>query len=303
MQIGLLYDSVATKEKLLSIANDLGLVVTRELKLAELKNIHDGDQLDRAIPWLVCCDLDSEELDWLDDWLATLDYTLILDLPPTSDAEILGWRRRVSSKLAQLQGMVNLDSEEARVARKVCVIGASTGGPEAVREFFSALPADLGIAWIYVQHIDPGYEATLVNMLNRSGKYPVKVIEHGSVLSENEIVLISGDGRFDLVQAGTFVNKSERWPGRYQPSIDQVVANVASLYGASAQAIFFTGMGDDGVVGARLLKQQGGTVWSQSPITCVASSMPESVISEGVVDYQASPTKMAKKLVSDLSAE
>ena len=300
MQIGLLVDTVAVEQQLKVVAAELGLVDFCTFRLSEFKRVVDSGALPAGIPWLLCCNLDAPETDWLDDWLAGIDCALVFDLPPTGSDQVAGWRRRVAVKLSQLQGIVKLEAGGQKAARRVCVVAASTGGPEAVREFFSVLPANLDIAWIYIQHIDPGYESTLINMLNRNGQYPVKAVQHGAVLAENEVLLVSGHDRFDLMDNGTFIARGSRWPGVYQPSINQLIANVSAQFGDRVTVIFFTGMGDDGVIGARLIKQAGGTIWAQSPVSCVAASMPQTIIDAGLAEYQSSPVKLAKKLVSEL---
>src|SRR5690606_26281434 len=138
---------------------------------------------------------------------------------------------------------------------------------------------------IYVQHIDTNYATTLIRMISSAGYYPAALAGHGSVLQRDSVTLVTAERRVDILENGTLVMTQEPWGGCYAPSIDQVVANVARSYRERCGLIIFTGMGDDGAVGSRLVKQQGGQVWVQTPDSCASPSMPEAALATRCVNY------------------
>ena len=205
------------------------------------------------------------------------------------------WLRRIMDKLRQLAGDINLQSVER--AKDLWVLAASTGGPAAVKQFLSALPPDLGVAFLYVQHIDAHYTSTLVKMLNNA-HYPASLAKQGAVLQCNRLFIVTAEERAEVLENGTLVLSSAPWSGPYAPSVNQLVANVARVYGPRAGLIVFTGMGDDGASAGRLLKQRGGTIWVQSPTSCTSSSMPDTALATGCVSYTGTPEQLAQELTA-----
>jgi chemosensory pili system protein ChpB (putative protein-glutamate methylesterase) len=204
------------------------------------------------------------------------------------------WVRRMLQRLERLNGDINLQAGAG--ASEVWVLAASTGGPAAVKDFLTQLPAGLKIAFVYVQHIDSGQAGTLVKMMSNSGSYPVSIARQGSVLSDNTITLITSDRSVNIHYNGTLVVDKKPWSGYYSPSIDQVAANVARVYRKHSGIIIFSGMGDDGAASCRLIKQQGGKVWVQAPEQCTIASMPDAALATGTVSFAGSPPELADEL-------
>jgi chemosensory pili system protein ChpB (putative protein-glutamate methylesterase) len=208
--------------------------------------------------------------------------------------EYYDWVRRMLQRLERLSGDINLQAGGG--ASEVWVLAASTGGPAAVKDFLKQLPPDLNVAFVYVQHIDSGQAETLVKMMSSAGRYPVSIAKQGSVLSDNTITLVTADCSVNIHDNGTLVVSKNPWGGCYSPSIDQVAANVARVYRQRSGIIIFSGMGDDGTASSRLIKQQGGKVWVQSPQQCTIASMPEAAIAAGTVSYMGTPPELADAL-------
>lgn len=203
------------------------------------------------------------------------------------------WLKRTLAKLRQLAGDINLQTVPR--AEQLWVLGASTGGPAAVKTFLSQLPSQLGVAFIYVQHIDSNYTGTLVKMMSQS-PYPAALADHGSVLQANRLLIVTARERVDILDNGTLSITSEPWSGPYAPSVDQLVANAARVYGDKLGLIIFTGMGEDGARAARLVRRQGGRVWAQSPDSCTSASMPDSALATGCVSATGTPDQLADQL-------
>lgn len=220
--------------------------------------------------------------------------------PPGSE-EHRAWLRRVAQRLQRLSGDINL--QQAHRAPYLWVLAASTGGPAAVKEFLSHLPGDLGIAFVYVQHIDTNYAATLIKMMSSAGRYPAALAAHGGVLQRDAIALVTAERRVDILENGTLVVVQEPWGGPYAPSIDQLVANVARVYREHSGLIIFTGMGEDGAASGRLIKQQGGQVWVQSPASCASPSMPEAALATRCVNFSGTPVELAQRLAQHMTLQ
>jgi chemosensory pili system protein ChpB (putative protein-glutamate methylesterase) len=214
--------------------------------------------------------------------------------PTQTSAGYNDWVRRMLQRLERLSGDVNLQASVG--ASEVWVLAASTGGPAAVKDFLKQLPPALNIAFIYVQHIDRGQAETLVKMMASVGHYAVSIARQGSVLSENTITLVTADRSVNIHDNGTLVVGKNPWAGFYSPSIDQVAANIARVYRQRSGIIVFSGMGDDGAASCRLIKQQGGKVWVQSPAQCTIASMPEAALATGTVSFTGTPFELADAL-------
>ncbi len=306
LRVGILVDSLSKQQWLTSMVVQAGhslgfraLVTLSATDLPDVNTVVDA--------WIVDCE--SPEGDLADDAENTvepeaLEYLLeqarvpvILSdstgLTPGSEAHS-AWLKRMAQRLAHLSGEVNLQ-QSARAA-SVWVLAASTGGPAAVKEFFTHLPGELGLAFVYVQHIDSHYTATLMRMMAGAGRYPAVLAGHGEVLRPDSLVLVTADRRVDILENGTLSLSSEPWGGCYAPSIDQVVANVARTYRERSGLIVFTGMGDDGAASGRLIKQQGGQVWAQTPASCASASMPEAALATACVSVTGTPAELAQRL-------
>jgi chemosensory pili system protein ChpB (putative protein-glutamate methylesterase) len=202
--------------------------------------------------------------------------------------------RRMLQRLERISGDINLQDDIG--ASEVWVLGASTGGPAAVKDFLKALPPKLGIAFVYVQHIDSGQAETLIKMMSGAGHYPARLARQGTVLGRDSLTLVTAEGSLCIHDNGTLALDKKPWAGSYAPSIDQIGANVARVYRQHSGIIIFSGMGDDGAASCRLIRQQGGKVWAQTPSQSTISSMPDAAIATGTVSFIGAPHELAAQL-------
>jgi len=214
------------------------------------------------------------------------------DYAPGSDSH-QAWLRRILVKLRQLTGDLNL--EAAPRAERLWILAASTGGPAAVSDFLSRLPEGLNLALLYIQHIDQSYTDTLIKMMSR-GAFHTTLAAEGQVLTPGQLVVVSSRERVKVLGNGTLSFPGEPWAGAYAPSVDQLVAEAAHLYGERLGLIVFSGMGEDGAAASRLVRRYGGQVWAQAPASCVSPSMPEAVLACGTVTTSGTPEELARYL-------
>ena len=300
------------------------LLVNTDPEQLERERLADGPAL-----WIV--DLNQE-----DRWEAFLDELLeqasapILftdgQAPGRHDPGFARWERRLLSKMLDYVERPRVDEsletfeapaptrtiptprEFTSVARgempeRVWVLGASLGGPAAVKVFLDALPAELPVAFVLAQHIDEGFLDTLSRVLCRDNGFECAVGYAGESLRHGRVLIAPVDGEITVDASGRLHATEREWEGPYAPSIDQVMQNVSDSFGARASAILFSGMGNDGAISAPVLASRGGQVWAQSAETCAASSQPDSARDTGAVGYSGSPEDLAAQLVDHVRRE
>lgn len=181
-------------------------------------------------------------------------------------------------------------------AQTVWVLGASLGGPQALKEFLTHLSGRLPIGFVIAQHIGKPFVPLLAEQLNRVSKLRVQPAEAGQTLRAHEVVVVPVDYRFMLTDDGHVDLRDEPIRGPYKPCIDEVMEEVARCYGEHSGAIVFSGMGEDGALGALAINKVGGPVWAQTAESCVISSMPDAARRRGVVLYSGTPQALAAQL-------
>lgn len=278
--------------------------------------------------WLVDLPHDEEEnLAWLDELLdGNVPVLLGVEKAPQKNSETFPrWEKRLYSKLREIMRVDPVVGEDVAVLEKlgssntpviplpavfsgknytadpasqVWVLGASLGGPGAVKAFLDALPGGLPVAFVYAQHIDPRFEATLGKTIGRHSAYTLKNFRPGEPLRCGEVLVAPIQHEFRFDGKGLPQSLGQDWPGPYGPSIDQVILNVADYYGPRAGYILFSGMGNDGAEAIVSLKDKQVPVWAQTPGTCANGSMPESAIETNRVNYIGDPYQLALQLVN-----
>jgi chemotaxis response regulator CheB len=178
----------------------------------------------------------------------------------------------------------------------VWVLGASLGGPQAVRQFLAAVHEDLPVTFILAQHIGANHVALLADQLNRVTKFNVVPGKTGHKLQHKEVILTPADKQLTFTDDAFIALRPAPPAAVYSPSIDNVMTEVARCFGAKAGTIIFSGMGNDGAKGCEEIAEKGGIVWAQDIASCVISSMPDHARSTGTVTYSAKPEQLAKHL-------
>lgn len=271
----------------------VALLLSDECALERLLELSGG-----VDAWLLDVDFDQGDVSGLESWLGSSSQPVVITEGVAQDGnspDFFAWQRRLLEKLGQLAGQIRCADSPLPAAREVWVLGASTGGPQAVREFVEALPAGLGIAFIYVQHIDSGFEVNLLKMLSRS-HYRAFLATQGDVLQPNTVAVMQSNYCLDILESGALMQRQRSWSGPYRPSVDQVMVNVARYYSGRSGAVVFSGMGNDGASGCRHMARHGCPVWVQSPDSCTVASMPEAALATGHVSAVGSPATLAGAL-------
>jgi len=186
--------------------------------------------------------------------------------------------------------------------KHVFVLGASIGGPEAVREFLGALPPRFPALFVLVQHMGDEFLELMSAQLARAVSLTVRTPTHGEIFGHGEIVIVTTKQRLQIDAEGVVTLSPLPERTAYSPSIDLVLRDVADQFGDKAGAIIFSGMAQDAISGSTYLKDRGGVVWTQDPNTCTISTMVDAVTQTGAVTFSGSPQELAAKMIADYGA-
>jgi len=179
---------------------------------------------------------------------------------------------------------------------QVVGIGASAGGLEAIRDLLKALPADTGMGFVIVQHLDPTRESLAPEILTRITSMPVEEVRRSQQIKPNHVYLIPPN--FDLTICRGILSllpfKSEKKGQRL--AIDLFLQSLARDQSDSSIGIVLSGTAKDGTQGLKAIRSAGGLTIAQDPKTAKYPGMPESAISSGFVDLILSPVEIAREL-------
>lgn len=181
---------------------------------------------------------------------------------------------------------------------EMVVLGTSTGGPQALTRLITALPADLAVPMAIVLHIPAGYTESLAQRLDRISKVRVLEAFDGLVFQAGVVVLARGGEHLRVVRHGTqlVAEVSLDPPRAFSPSVDELFTSAARALGAGVLGVVLTGMGDDGLVGAKAIASVGGSLITESPATCVVYGMPRVVDEAGLGALSVSLDNLAAEI-------
>lgn len=179
---------------------------------------------------------------------------------------------------------------------EVAAIGASTGGPVVLQAILSALPKDLAVPVLVVQHIAVGFTEGLAEWLGELSAVPVRVANHGESLHAGR-VYIAPDGCHMKVERGGRIALSLDPPENgHRPSVSCLFRSVAAVYGRRAVGVLLSGMGRDGAEELRLMKEQGALTIAQDKESSIIHGMPGQAINLDAATYVLSPEAIAATL-------
>ena len=170
---------------------------------------------------------------------------------------------------------------------KLIAIGTSTGGPVALQEVLTKLPAGYPYPLLLVQHMPASFTPAFAQRLNQLCAITVKEAADGDVLQPGTAFLAPGGKQMVLETRGgrQVVRVLDSEPGQtYKPSVDTTFSSIARVFPSQTLAVILTGMGADGREGCRSLKSAGSVVWSQDEASCVVYGMPSAVAEAGLSD-------------------
>ena len=187
---------------------------------------------------------------------------------------------------------------------KLIIVGASTGGTEAIREVLVPLPPDAP-AVLIAQHMPPGFTKSFAQRLNGLCRITVKEAEHGERVLPGHAYIAPGHAHLLLARSGAnyIAHLSDDPPvNRHRPSVDVLFRSAAQHAGKNAVGVILTGMGRDGAAGLLDMRKAGAYTLAQDEASCIVFGMPREAIAMGAADEIASLSEMSRRVMARLSA-
>lgn len=243
--------------------------------------------------------------------LGAADY-----VPKPSAAQVAGDTRFAEELLAKVRGLARLRRRvpaaqaapapaavrpAGRLRPALLAIGSSTGGPNALFALVAALPASLPVPVIITQHMPPAFTPILAEHLHRLGTLPCVEASDGAALRPGHILLAPGDRHLLIRRAETgLVAMLSDAPAENfcRPSVDPMLRSASAATDGRVLAAILTGMGQDGLEGARDVTCRGGTVVAQDEATSVVWGMPGAVTRAGLAHAVLPLPQIAPRLLS-----
>jgi two-component system chemotaxis response regulator CheB len=237
-----------------------------------------------------------------------------LDIASTLEAyaEEITAKLRAASR-ARLQPAIVARSHSADVVlpslprrgastERLFIVGASTGGTEAIKAFLSGLPADApGI--LIAQHMPEGFTKSFAERLNSYCRLKVKEAEGAERVLPGHVFIAPGHSHLLVKRSGAnYVTELSQAPpvNRHRPSVDVLFRSAANHAGQNAVGVILTGMGKDGAAGMLEMKRAGAITLAQDEATCVVFGMPKEAIALGGVDRVVALPDMAREAIAAL---
>ena len=193
------------------------------------------------------------------------------------------------------------------VAPRVLLIGSSTGGPQALNGLIAEIGSVLQrVPILITQHMPPTFTAVLAEHLARVGKCPVREASDGEEIKSGNVYLAPGGKHMKVARRdGTAVIAIEDGPlvNFCKPAVDPMFASAAEVWGNKTLALVLTGMGSDGLAGAKAIVAAGGHVFAQDEATSVVWGMPGQVTNAGLCSAVLPLPEIAGKLTRLFSGE
>lgn len=173
-------------------------------------------------------------------------------------------------------------SNVARVQAKVVVIGSSTGGPKALQQVITQLPANLPVPVVIAQHMPAQFTLALAKRLDELSQVKVVEAKHGDILAAGTVYIAPGGMHLRLSPSGVVIAE-DKGESAYKPSVDVLGESAQQTFGKAVLGVMLTGMGSDGTRAFVQLKQAGAHIIAQDQASSVVYGMPRAVLEAGGV--------------------
>jgi len=174
-------------------------------------------------------------------------------------------------------------------------IGASAGGLKALQQFFEQVPADGGMAYVVIMHLDPDRESRIAALLQDRSAVPVTQVDGTLRVEANHAYVISPG--HDLLMEGGEIRVVERGGEPQHLPVDLFFRTLARSHGADAVGVVLSGTGADGTEGVRHVRESGGITVAQLPAEAQYDGMPTSAVASGRVDLVLPAARIAPELL------
>jgi two-component system chemotaxis response regulator CheB len=207
-----------------------------------------------------------------------------------------------SSPTADLPEKAKPKRENAARARKLVVIGSSTGGPGALERVLTKLPGDMKAGILVVQHMPAGFTRSLAERLNRISEIDIKEAEEGDTILEGRALIAPGNYHMTIRKSlNQLITLNQEPPVHaVRPAVDITMKSASKAYGDKIVGVILTGMGSDGAFGLKEIRDHGGRTIACDQKTSVIFGMPKAAIELGCVDKVVPLDNIANEIVGML---
>jgi len=197
-----------------------------------------------------------------------------------------------------------------KVAREVprridmVAIGISTGGPNALTDLLPKIPRDFNVPIVIVQHMPAVFTKILADNLSKHSQIQIKEVEEGDIIVPGNAYIAPGNFHLTVVREGVHIKArlNQESPENYcRPAVDVLFRSLSKLYKDNMLAVVMTGMGQDGMLGCKEIKKNGGLVIIQDQDSSVVWGMPGAVYKEQLADSVYSLSNLDKAIVECVS--
>jgi two-component system, chemotaxis family, CheB/CheR fusion protein len=175
-------------------------------------------------------------------------------------------------------------------------IGASAGGLESISELLAGIPASTGLAYVFVQHLDPGHVSHLAKILSNWAALPVEEAREGEIFPDHLYVIIPNI-TLTITSHGLHLRSRDPAQRPHRP-VDTLFLSLAEERGPNVIGVILSGCGSDGAKGIQAIKEAGGITFAEEENSASFFGMPSSAIQTGCVDFILAPSRIAQELVS-----
>ncbi|WP_082209905.1 chemotaxis-specific protein-glutamate methyltransferase CheB [Fischerella sp. PCC 9605] len=224
---------------------------------------------------------------------------LVKKIKILSGVKVFRKRPKLSIQAQNLQArdLSTFSSKKSYPKPKIVVIGASTGGPQALKELLTQLPSDFPIPVICVQHICFGFLQGLIDWLAVSCQLPIQIAQAGDMPRPGKIYFPPEQLHLELDARGRFICSDLPPVAGHRPSVTVAFESAAKFYGKACVGILLSGMGIDGAEGMQVIAQAGGFTIAQDEATSVVFGMPKAAIELGVAQQVLPINAIARVIV------
>ncbi len=255
--------------------------------------------------------MESGAVDFIPKQLSKVSLDIVkIEEELQSKVKAVARKKARTSRLAALQKPKKIHKrvpgpvkQGAKLVRDIVAVGVSTGGPPAVQKILSELPETFPGSILIAQHMPKAFTGPFAKRLNDSTGLRVKEAENGDIIRPGHVFIAPGGQHIMINQRVSRIEvvvSPEPDDALYKPSANVLFSSLAQGAGQRALCVVLTGMGNDGLLGARDLKAKGARILAQSEDTCVVYGMPKSIVDDGLADQVVDLEDMAQMITSGL---
>jgi len=306
--VGLAIDGKEGVEKAKLLSPD---VITLDIQMPRMGGLEALERLmaERPTPVLLLSSLTRQggdvtlrglelgALDFVDK--SSVGSMNILSLGEELRAKIKVLARVPAGRLARREEPLPAAAVERRI--EAVVIATSTGGPPALQALIPSLPASFRAAVLIVQHMPAGFTRSLADRLALRSVLPVREAQDGEPVAPGQVLIAPAGIHMKLRRRGERVKvwlDEDPATALHRPSADILMTSAAKVFGARALGVVLTGMGSDGVIGLRAIRDAGGRVFAESEETSVIYGMPKAAVEAGLVERSVPLYRMADEILA-----